>query len=133
MGSKSAQNLMLMPNLLSDYVSYNLNFSILGLFWAHGSAHGSVTGSEKSAHHERHMAVSRACGAQNAHLGVVRQLPRGKRKNRAKQSSQNRTKLTPPERFIGSKSTQNLMLMPNLLSDDVGISVSLIYFVCILD
>ena len=34
MGSKSTQNLPQMPNLLSDYVGYNLNLSILGVFWA---------------------------------------------------------------------------------------------------
>ena len=35
MGSKSAQNLMLMPNLLSDYVGYNVNLYILVVFWVH--------------------------------------------------------------------------------------------------
>ena len=30
MGSKSAQNLMRMPNLLSDYAGYNLNLNIWG-------------------------------------------------------------------------------------------------------
>ena len=29
MGSKSAQNLTLMPNLLTDYVVYNLNLRVL--------------------------------------------------------------------------------------------------------
>ena len=32
MGSEPAQNLMLMPNLLSDYVGYLLNLNILDLF-----------------------------------------------------------------------------------------------------
>ena len=32
MGSKLAQNLMLMPNLLSDYVGYILNLYSLDLF-----------------------------------------------------------------------------------------------------
>ena len=32
MGFKSAQTFMLMPNLLSDYVGYNLHLYILGLF-----------------------------------------------------------------------------------------------------
>ena len=34
MGSKSAQNLSLMPNLLSDYVAYKLNLLILDFFFA---------------------------------------------------------------------------------------------------
>ena len=33
MGSESAQNLMLTPNLLSDYVGYRLNLYMLELLW----------------------------------------------------------------------------------------------------
>jgi hypothetical protein len=40
----------------------------------------------------------------------------------------NRAKITPPEGFMGSKSVQNLMLMPNLLSDYVGDSLNLFIF-----
>ena len=35
MGFKSAQNLMLMPNLLSHYVGYNLNLYILAIFYVY--------------------------------------------------------------------------------------------------
>ena len=35
MGSKSAQNLMLMPNMLSDYVGYNQILCISGLLWVY--------------------------------------------------------------------------------------------------
>ena len=86
MGSKSAQNLPLMPNLPSDYVGYKLNLCILDLFCLFDQS-------------------------------------------RPKKSSQHRAKIDPPESFMGSKSAQNLMLMPNLLSDYVGYNLNL----CILN
>ena len=42
MGSKSAQNVMLMPNLLLDYVCYNVNLCILVLFWVGSVKFGAV-------------------------------------------------------------------------------------------
>ena len=41
----------------------------------------------------------------------------------------NLAKINPPERFMGSKSAQNLMLMPNLLSDYVGCMLNLFILV----
>ena len=43
-------------------------------------------------------------------------------------TSPNRAIIDPPEAFMGSKSAQNLMLMPNLLSDYVGYSLNLCIF-----
>ena len=48
MGSKSAQNLMLMSNLLSDWVGYNLKLYILGQYCLLGCGEGVAAAARSS-------------------------------------------------------------------------------------
>ena len=105
---------MLMPNLLSDYVGYHQNLCILNLFGVYFGLRGVAwrgVASRGEAQCLRSAAVRRVAGP------------------RAQIDPKNRAKVDPPEGSMGSKSAQNLRLMPNLLSDYVGYNLNL----CILN
>ena len=128
MGSKSAQNSMQMRNLLSDYVGYILNLCILVLFWfdLQNAPRSELPGKAESA---RSTAVWAAPAAAAAIAALSRARLSRVGRSRFTKFTRNQAKIYPPERFMGSKSAQNVMLMPNLLSENV------VYFLnrCILD
>ena len=58
-GSKTAQNLMLVPNLLSDYVGYSLNLSIFNVFWVGLYSHDSAIPSKRRAGSQSQVSLGR--------------------------------------------------------------------------
>ena len=111
MGSKSAQNLTIMPNLQSDYVSYKLDFRILDPpEYARGPGWGDPPGTMP--HRLRPPPGCSTCATENDTFGRSDGFD-------TKMAPPNEPQI-PPEAPMGSKSGQNLTLTPNLQSDYVG-------------